>query len=302
MMTGPVGLRCLGRSRLFRYEVRCWRDGTIPDRRLAPAPPSVFPLTLPGAQALIARVADVPRHTWGRDAFGTGDMWNSNSVISWLLLTSGVDAAELDPPDGGAAPGWAAGIIAAEHPPVAPARPQQPPQGPPLGTIPPGERCDQPTGPGCSARRTSSAMRSTTTGHTASGQLVADAVEDEQLRARDRRRRGPSAADADERVGGAVDDERRHVETTQSLRTVRGGQAGLQLAGESRGVVGAVEGPRRPRPHLVRPPSDRTVNPSPGSTAPLPRSPRPGCPPEAPSTGRSRRRWPPPPRDRRWST
>jgi hypothetical protein len=120
MMTGPVGLRCLGRSRLFRYEVRCWRNGTIPDKHLAPEPPLVFPLTLPGAQALIARVADVPRHTWGRDALGTGDMWNSNSVISWLLLTSGVEAAELDPPQGGAAPGWAAGIIAAEHPPVAP--------------------------------------------------------------------------------------------------------------------------------------------------------------------------------------
>ena len=28
---GPVGLRGLGRSRLFRYEVRCWRDGHIPD-------------------------------------------------------------------------------------------------------------------------------------------------------------------------------------------------------------------------------------------------------------------------------
>ena len=28
---GPVGLPVLGRSRLFRYEVRCWRDGTIPD-------------------------------------------------------------------------------------------------------------------------------------------------------------------------------------------------------------------------------------------------------------------------------
>ena len=33
--TGPVGLRCLGRSTLFRYEVRCWRGGSIPDRRWA---------------------------------------------------------------------------------------------------------------------------------------------------------------------------------------------------------------------------------------------------------------------------
>jgi hypothetical protein len=132
MMTGPVGLRCLGRSRLFRYEVRCWRNGTIPDKQEAPAPPSTFPLDLTGALALIARVADVPQHTWGRDAFGTGDMWNSNSVISWLLLTSGIDAADLNPPMGGAAPGWAAGISAAERPPGTPIRPE-PPQGPHLG-------------------------------------------------------------------------------------------------------------------------------------------------------------------------
>ena len=63
--------------------------------------------------ALLARVAQVPHHTWGRDVVGTGDMWNSNSVISWLLHTTGIDAAELGPPDGGAAPGWAAGITAA---------------------------------------------------------------------------------------------------------------------------------------------------------------------------------------------
>jgi hypothetical protein len=28
---GPVGLTWLGRSRFFRYEVRRWRDGVIPD-------------------------------------------------------------------------------------------------------------------------------------------------------------------------------------------------------------------------------------------------------------------------------
>ena len=34
--TGPVGSRRLGRLRLFRYEVRCWRGGSIPDRGRAP--------------------------------------------------------------------------------------------------------------------------------------------------------------------------------------------------------------------------------------------------------------------------
>ena len=28
---GPVGSPSWGRSRLFRYEIRCWRSGTIPD-------------------------------------------------------------------------------------------------------------------------------------------------------------------------------------------------------------------------------------------------------------------------------
>ena len=35
---GPVGLPWLGRSRLFRYEVRCWRDGVIIDRAYAAEP------------------------------------------------------------------------------------------------------------------------------------------------------------------------------------------------------------------------------------------------------------------------
>ena len=31
VVVGPVGARAAGRLRLFRYEVRCWRDGAIPD-------------------------------------------------------------------------------------------------------------------------------------------------------------------------------------------------------------------------------------------------------------------------------
>ena len=36
---GPVGTRWLGRSWLFRYEVRCWLDGHIPDGAEAVASP-----------------------------------------------------------------------------------------------------------------------------------------------------------------------------------------------------------------------------------------------------------------------
>ena len=113
LVTGPVAMRVLGRSRLFRYEVRCWRDGDLPDRAFAVGTPTRFAMPEPEARALLRRVADVPVLTWGRDALGVGDMWNSNSLVSWLLQTSGVDAAAIVPPDNGSAPGWASGLAAA---------------------------------------------------------------------------------------------------------------------------------------------------------------------------------------------
>ncbi|UMG91879.1 hypothetical protein [Nocardioides sp. TF02-7] len=104
---GPVGHRLLGRSRLFRYEVRCWRGGVLPDEAHAVESP-----TLVGdracARAVLRLVRDVPTHVWGRDELQVGDMWNSNSVVAWLLARAGADAAE--PPQGGRAPGWAAGL------------------------------------------------------------------------------------------------------------------------------------------------------------------------------------------------
>ena len=41
--TGPVGLAGLGRSQFFRYEVRRWRDGTIPDVAEAVGGPRASP-------------------------------------------------------------------------------------------------------------------------------------------------------------------------------------------------------------------------------------------------------------------
>jgi len=110
--TGPVGLRQLGRFRIFRYEVRCWRNGVIPDLAYAPEPPLVLNLAPSDAVALLARVPQVPSQVWGAK-MPDGDMWNSNSLIAWLLQTSGFDAAALSPPSGGRAPGWRAGIDAA---------------------------------------------------------------------------------------------------------------------------------------------------------------------------------------------
>ena len=107
---GPVGLRALGRLRAFRYEVRCWPDGRIPD--VAEAVDS--PRRLSDDPVQVARVLDaVPRTpalTWGRDETGAGEMWNSNSLVAWLLAMGGLDPAAVSPPRGGRAPGWGAGL------------------------------------------------------------------------------------------------------------------------------------------------------------------------------------------------
>lgn len=115
---GPVVLHSLGHFRLFRYEVRCWPSGVLPDRRYAVESPVVFPLSSAAAAGLLSRTRAVPPHVWGRpvpgspDTAGPADMWNSNSLTSWLLQGAGIDAVPIVPPHGGRAPGWAAGIAA----------------------------------------------------------------------------------------------------------------------------------------------------------------------------------------------
>jgi hypothetical protein len=110
---GPVGARWAGRFRLCRYEIRLWRGGSIPD--IAEAVES--PRRLSSAESVARRVLDavrkVPTPVWGRDELGTGEMWNSNSVIAWVISRSGLDAEAIQPPAGGRAPGWRAGLIVA---------------------------------------------------------------------------------------------------------------------------------------------------------------------------------------------
>jgi hypothetical protein len=55
----------------------------------------------------------MPALVWGRDELGAGEMWNSNSMISWLIACTGLDVASIKPPAGGRAPGWNAGVVAA---------------------------------------------------------------------------------------------------------------------------------------------------------------------------------------------
>jgi hypothetical protein len=111
--TGPVGSRPLGRLRLFRYELRCWPGGTIPDvayavggrRRLSTDPRT--------ARRVLDAVRRTPTPVWGRDELRAGDMWNSNSVVAWALASAGVTTTSLRPPPGGRAPGWRAGLVVA---------------------------------------------------------------------------------------------------------------------------------------------------------------------------------------------
>jgi hypothetical protein len=105
----------MARWRVFRYEVRRWRDGTIADADEAVASPQPLSDDLLVARRLLNLVRSLPTPVWGRDELGTGEMWNSNSVISWLLARSGLPTDTITPPAGGRAPGWEAGLITAHR-------------------------------------------------------------------------------------------------------------------------------------------------------------------------------------------
>jgi hypothetical protein len=118
---GPVGSRWAGRFRIFSYEIRCWRGGVVPDLGEAVDSPRRLTEDETVARRLLRLAPDVPTPVWGRDELKTGDMWNSNSIVSWLLAQSGLDAELIGMPRGGRAPGWDAGLVVARR------------QGPPPG-------------------------------------------------------------------------------------------------------------------------------------------------------------------------
>jgi len=111
--TGAVGSRRLGRLRLFRYEVHCWRGGSIPDLEYAVGAPRVLTTEPWVARRLLDLAAVVPRPVWGRDELSAGEGWNSNSLIAWLICAAGLSTDGLRPPPRGRAPGWDAGLTVA---------------------------------------------------------------------------------------------------------------------------------------------------------------------------------------------
>ena len=128
---GPVGGRWAGRIRIFRYEIRRWRDGTIPDAAEAVESPRRLTHDRDRARRVLELAPRVPTPVWGRDELQTGDMWNSNSVISWLIARSGIDVESIEPPAGGRAPGWRAGLVLARRQELEAARASgDPPTGP----------------------------------------------------------------------------------------------------------------------------------------------------------------------------
>jgi hypothetical protein len=112
---GPVGSRRAGRLRIFRYEVRLWRGGSIPDVAEAVDGPRRLSDEENRARRVMDLVPQVPTPVWGRDGLATGDMWNSNSIIAWVIARSGLDTDPIRPPAGGRAPGWRAGLVVARR-------------------------------------------------------------------------------------------------------------------------------------------------------------------------------------------
>jgi hypothetical protein len=112
---GPVGSRRASRFRIFRYELRRWQDGVIPDVNEAVESPRRLTTDLLSAQRVLDLAPSVPTPVWGRDELAAGDMWNSNSVVSWLIVRSGLDAESIQPPEGGRAPGWKSGLVVARR-------------------------------------------------------------------------------------------------------------------------------------------------------------------------------------------
>jgi hypothetical protein len=110
---GAVGSRRAGRFRIFRYEIRLWRGGHIPDVAEAVDSPRRLTDDEVRARRVLDLVAEVPTPVWGRDERAAGEMWNSNSVIAWVIARSGIDTESVKPPLGGRAPGWQAGLVVA---------------------------------------------------------------------------------------------------------------------------------------------------------------------------------------------
>ncbi len=112
---GAVGSRRAGRFRIFRYEVRRWPGGVIPDLAEAVESPRRLTDDAGLARRLLDLVPRIPTPVWGRDELRAGEMWNSNSLSAWLIARCGLSPDSVPLPRGGRAPGWRAGLVVASR-------------------------------------------------------------------------------------------------------------------------------------------------------------------------------------------
>ena len=92
-----------------------WRGGTIGDLGEAVGGPRRLSRDPGLARRLLDLVPAVPAARLGADKLHTGEMWNSNSVIAWLIAGAGVATELVAPPAHGRAPGWQAGLAVARR-------------------------------------------------------------------------------------------------------------------------------------------------------------------------------------------
>jgi len=103
---GTVGLRAFGRIPLFRYEIRRWREGLIPDLDEAVESPQRLSDDADCARRLLELVPEVPTPVWGRDELRAGEIGtrtprspgSSRAVAS---MSSRSNSRPADGPQGG---------------------------------------------------------------------------------------------------------------------------------------------------------------------------------------------------------
>jgi hypothetical protein len=68
---------------MFRYEVRRWPDGVIPDAEEAVASPQPLSDDPLRARRLLDLVGSLPNPVWGRDELGTGPGGGPAPAAQW---------------------------------------------------------------------------------------------------------------------------------------------------------------------------------------------------------------------------
>jgi len=71
---GAVGARWAGRFRIFRYAIRRWRGGHIPDVTEAVDSPRRLGTHADQARRVLEAVSQDPTPVWGCDELGAGEM------------------------------------------------------------------------------------------------------------------------------------------------------------------------------------------------------------------------------------